>query len=167
MKSRMLEDLYGSKSCFRPIFLVKKGTKSMAENSSIYDLVQARLENLAPLRVFRSSEQIELVKIDYVALLESLLPLDAEQQKRLIHFVCSRGLDINLFIQMLRRTGWMLSCTLQQSIKVRITGFYRWRCSRASSPACNRPQAQQVLTDPAAMTAAFKQLKIVESLHEF
>lgn len=136
----------------------------MEQNVSPYDLAASTAANLsaaAQIPVFGSDQR---VRIDYISLLESLLPLDAKQQKRLIHFVCSRGLDINLFIQLMKNSmdAELYFAAVDRGAHPALPVALFMSILARLQPA----QAQQVLTDPAAMTAAFKQLKIVEGLHE-
>ncbi len=136
----------------------------MKENSSVFDLAASTAANLAAAVNLPLFGTDRTVKIDYVALIESLLPLDGEQQKRLIHLVCSRGLDLNLFIQLMKNglDAELYFSAVEAGAHPALPVALFMSFIARLQPA----QAQQVLTDPAAMTAAFKQLKIVESLHE-
>ncbi|PZM82367.1 MAG: hypothetical protein DKT66_10200 [Candidatus Melainabacteria bacterium] len=132
----------------------------MSHQSTAHDrAASAATELIAAVELITHGFQRRM-QIDYVSLIDVLLPLTPEQHEQLVSFVISSGLDVNIFVALVR-SGLD-------------TQLYFDAIEHGAHPALpialfmqgvqtlQTPVATKVLSDSSAMRQAIAQMQIVE-----
>jgi hypothetical protein len=102
------------------------------------------------------------MQIDYVSLIDVLLPLTPAQHKQLVSSVISSGLDVNIFVSLVR--GGLNAQLYFDAIEHGAHPALPIAVFMHGVQTLQTPVATKVLSDPAAMRQAIAQMQIVEKV---
>lgn len=100
------------------------------------------------------------MQIDYTSLIDVLLPLTPEQHKQLVGFVISSGLDVNIFVALVR--GGLNAELYFDAIEHGAHPALPIALFMQGVQSLQTPVATKVLSDSSAMRQAIAQMQIVE-----
>jgi hypothetical protein len=102
------------------------------------------------------------MQFDYVSLVDVLLPLTPEQHEKLVSFVISAGLDVNIFVGLVR--GGMDTQLYFDAVERGAHPSLPTAIFMQFVQSMQPPVAQQVLSDRSAMQKAMVQLKVADQV---